>query len=303
MSNLREIRGRITSVQNTMKITNAMYLLASSKMKKARRNLDATSPFFEAIESTMEDILSHSESVAGRCVYFRSGARSGEERKRLFLVITSDKGLAGSYNHNVTRMTDRLLEEPGTCTLMLIGASGRNYYRMRRKHLGPDKLILDDDHCAPALEPVMWRAVDFAGHITQAFREGEADEVHLIYTQMLNALTSQARHVQLLPLAAADFTDGDAETNRAKRYEMVCIPSPEDVFSRSVPNYLTGMIYGAMVESYAAEQNARMQAMDNATSNAREMLQDLSLLYNRVRQADITQEITEVIGGSQARER
>lgn len=297
MNNLRKIRGRMASVQNTMKITNAMYLLASSKMKKARRGLDATVPFFDAVQSTMADILAHSGSAASRCSYFKERQRQGEARKTIVLVITSDKGLAGSYNHNVTRLVDAQLEAPGQTTMFFVGYHGRNYFLRRQKQLGEGKLVISDEYSFPAVEPVMWRAVELSKELTHRFRTGQADQVHLVYTRMVNPLASQAESMRLLPLDTARFPAGKA------RYEIAYLPSPEAVLTKSVPNYLTGVIYGAMVESYAAEQNARMQAMDSATTNAREMLHDLSLLYNRVRQAAITQEITEVIGGSQARER
>ena len=294
MSNLREIRGRIGSVRNTMKITNAMYLLASSKMKRARRNMDATAPFFQAVQSTMAEILTHASDVSRSCGYFRM--TEGDDKKRLFLIITSDKGLAGSYNHNITRLAEEKIALPGSDSLMFIGYNGRNYFlRQQKDH---PELTLEDDYTSPAMEPVMWRAIDYARHIAKRFRNRETDEVFLIYTRMVNALASQAECVRLLPLEPSSFEPGSGRSSG-----MVYLPSPEAVFTKSVPNYLTGMIYGAMVESYAAEQNARMQAMDSATNNAKEMLQELSLLYNRVRQAAITQEITEVISGSQARER
>lgn len=293
MSNLREIRGRITSVQSTMKITNAMYLLASSKMKKARRSLDATAPFFRAIRETMEACMAGAGEAAASCGYFRR--TEGEDKRRLFLVITSDKGLAGSYNHSVTRLTEEKVALPGADSLMFIGYSGRNYFMRRRKDF-PD-LTMEDRYTAPAAEPVMWRAVDYATHIAKRFWEGETDEVFLVYTELTGPMSSRPCCLRLLPLEAETFRGGKAGGG------MVYLPSPEEVFAKSVPNYLTGVLYGAMVEAYAAEQNARMQAMDSATENAREMLRELSLLYNRVRQAAITQEITEVVGGAQARER
>ena len=294
MSNLREIRGRINSVKNTMKITNAMYLLASSKMKKARRSVDATAPFFQAIQDTMAEIAGGVGDLAETCAYFRQTEE--EERKRLFLIISSDRGLAGSYNHNITRLAEEKIARPGADSLMFIGYNGRNYF-MRQQAERPD-LTMEDDYTAPAVEPVMWRAVDYARHIAKRFHSGETDEVWLVYTRLVNAMSSKAECIRLLPLEPADF-----RWEGGLRSGMVYLPSPEAVFTKSVPNYLAGVLYGAMVESYAAEQNARMQAMDSATGNAREMLQDLSLLYNRVRQAAITQEITEVIGGAQARER
>ena len=294
MSNLREIRGRINSVKNTMKITNAMYLLASSKMKKARRSVDATAPFFQAIQDTMAEIAGGVGDLAETCAYFRQTEE--EERKRLFLIISSDRGLAGSYNHNITRLAEEKIALPGADSLMFIGYNGRNYF-MRQQKDRPD-LTMEDEYTAPAVEPVMWRAVDYARHIAKQFQSGETDEVWLVYTRLVNAMSSKAECIRLLPLEPADF-----RREGGLRSGMVYLPSPEAVFTKSVPNYLAGVLYGAMVESYAAEQNARMQAMDSATGNAREMLQDLSLLYNRVRQAAITQEITEVIGGAQARER
>ncbi len=294
MSNLREIRGRINSVRNTMKITNAMYLLASSKMKKARRSVDDTAPFFQAVRTTMAEILTNAGQVPTSCGYFRQ--TEGEDKRRLFIIITSDKGLAGAYNHNITRLAEEKIALPGNDSLMFIGYSGRNYFIRQQKER--PELTMEDEYTAPAVEPVMWRAVDYAHHIAKRFRDQETDEVWLVYTRLVNALTSQPECIQLLPLDLSSF-----EKTEGRSRGMVYLPSPEDVFTKSVPNYLTGLLYGAMVESYAAEQNARMQAMDSATGNAKEMLQDLSLLYNRVRQAAITQEITEVIGGAQARER
>ena len=135
MSNLREIRGRINSVKNTMKITNAMYLLASSKMKKARRSVDATAPFFQAIQDTMAEIAGGVGDLAETCAYFRQTEE--EERKRLFLIISSDRGLAGSYNHNITRLAEEKIALPGADSLMFIGYNGRNYF-MRQQAERPD---------------------------------------------------------------------------------------------------------------------------------------------------------------------
>ena len=201
MSNLREIRGRINSVRSTMKITNAMYLLASSKMKKARRSAEATAPFFRAIRETMEEILAGAGDLADRCGYFRK--TEGDDKRRLFLVITSDKGLAGSYNHNILRLAEEKIALPGADSLMFIGYSGRNYFIHRQKDF-PD-VALEDDYTAPAAEPVMWRAVDYAQHIAQRFRDREVDEVFLVYTKLVNALASRAECVRLLPLDPGDF--------------------------------------------------------------------------------------------------
>jgi F-type H+-transporting ATPase subunit gamma len=214
-----------------MKITNAMYLLASSKMKKARRSADATAPFFRAIRETMEEILAGAGDLANKCGYFRK--TEGDDKRRLFLVITSDKGLAGSYNHNIVRLAEEKIALPGADSLMFIGYSGRNYFIHRQKDF-PD-VALEDDYTAPAAEPVMWRAVDYAQHIAQRFRDREVDEVFLVYTKLVNALSSEAECIRLLPLEASSFRSGEK-----KRREMVYLPSPEDVFTKTVPNYLTG---------------------------------------------------------------
>lgn len=297
MGSMREIRTRISSVQSTMKITNAMYLMSSAKLKKARLRLDATVPYFTAIQDTMAEILVHLHETEHE--YFTPcGQKSlpSEERKRAYVVITSDKGLAGAYNHNVIKRTEEYLKKGMDNTLLFIGYNGRNYFQRKRDL---PNLKMDDEYSYPAVEPEYWRALYMAQHLIQMYRAHEVDEIYLIYTKMVNALTSSAEVLRMLPLDREMFPSApEPEYN----YETIFVPSPHDVLRQLVPNYLMGLIYGGMIESYAAEQNDRMQAMDNATSNAKEMVKNLSLLYNRVRQAAITQEITEVVGGAQAQE-
>lgn len=293
MGSMREIRTRISSVQSTMKITNAMYLLSSSKLKKARNRLTATAPYFLKIQETMADILAHTPNLENP--YFatdeerRKGAE-GRKPKRLYLVITSDKGLAGAYNHNVIKLAEQQLDPEAENTMLFVGYNGHNYF----KKAGTAKL--DEEFAYPAADPEDWRALYLAHHILDLYAHYEADEVFIIYTKMLSALSSDAEVLQLLPLKKGMF----GEAPQGENYETVFEPSPDAVLQQLVPNYVKGVIFGAMVEAFCAEQNARMQAMDNATSNAKEMVKNLSLLYNRVRQAAITQEITEVVGGAEA---
>lgn len=299
MGSMREIRTRINSVQSTMKITNAMYLMSSSKLKRARTRLDATAPYFTAIQDTMAEILAHLHETEHE--YFTPCGEKvppEEARKRAYVVITSDKGLAGAYNHNVIKLTEEYLKKGKDNTLLFVGYNARNYFQRKQREF--PGLKLDDEYSYPAVDPEYWRALYMAEHLIQLYRGRQIDEIYLIYTRMVNAMTSNAEMLRMLPLDRDMFPSAPPEEEHS--YETSFVPSPHAVLRQLVPNYLMGLIYGGMIESYASEQNARMQAMDNATSNAKEMVKDLSLLYNRVRQAAITQEITEVVGGAQAQE-
>ena len=295
MANMREIRTRIDSVKDTMKITNAMYLISSSKHRKARSGRDAVSPYFESLQSTISDILDRSPNLEGTLFDGSSmKEKESEDIKRCFIVITSDKGLAGSYNHNVFRLADEYIAKGKDNTICMIGYMSRNYFA------GRSDVKIDEEFIYPAAEPTGYRARGMAEHVIEKFDKNEFDEVYLIYTKMINSMSFEAKAMKILPLSHNMFNR--PETEEVKKAPAVFLPSPVEVLSHIVPNYVKGLIYGAMVESYACEQSARMTAMDNATTNAKEMITELSLIYNRVRQAAITQEITEIVSGAQSQE-
>lgn len=296
MANMREIRTRISSVQDTMKITNAMYLISSSKLRKARAGRDKVAPYFDSLKLTISDILERTPVLEDE--YFESCVEKDipvSEKRRGFIVITSDKGLAGAYNHNVAKlMEEKLAEESKHDELILVGHMAKNFFKTS------DRLSVDDEHIYPAIDPVVYRAREITEYVLDKYESGEFDEVYVAYTKMVNSMLFKPEIIRILPLTRFMFEDAAKDEERLSI--PIFSPSPKDVLDKIVPNYVKGLVYGAMVESYACEQSARMTAMDSATENAREMIRELSLTYNRVRQAAITQEITEIVSGAQSQD-
>ena len=297
MPNIREIRERIASIQQILKITNAMYLISSSKLKKARAALDLTEPYFYKLQETIESVLEHTPHT--RQMYFdRRSDIPPEKRKKGYIVVTADKGLCGSYNHNILKYTEQELAKSAdisNCYLFVIGQVGRQYFTNRNRN--SSKASVDGEFLYTTQNPTLYRAMEIAQLILDKFENGELDEVYVLYTDMVNSNLQETRTVQLLPFERRHFGKSPDGTMR-KLPKASFLPSPEEVMSHLIPNYAKGIIYGAMVEAFCCEQQSRMTAMDAATTSAKDMIKDLSLLYNRARQAAITQEITEVCGGA-----
>lgn len=289
MESIKEIRTHIDSVQQTLKITNAMYLISSSKLRKARRQLNDVQPYFEKITRTISDILHRTEGVEH--IYFDT--RPGRPHKVGYIVITGDKGLAGAYNHNVLRLVDERLQHETNPTLFLIGQAGRNYFH----HRG---VPVDGEFMYTAQDPTVYRAREIGDTFIELFRKGHLDEVYVVYTEMVSPMAMEPKIIKLLPLDREAFPwTPRRSADGSERHVVTYVPSPNHVLNHIVPSYLKGLLFGALVESFCSEQNARMTAMDTATDNARSLLKELSLHYNRARQSAITQEITEIVGGSQ----
>lgn len=291
MAGLKEIRTHIESVEQTLKITNAMYLISSSKLRKARQQLNNVQPYFKKITATIADILYHSPEMNHIYLDKRENVAP---HKIGYIVITGDKGLAGAYNHNIVRLAEERLKQTEQPLLFMIGQVGRAYFVERG-------VPMDGEFLYTAQDPTVRRARDIADQIITMYRKGELDEVYIIYTEMVTPMKLEPKVQKLLPLDKDSFTwePRPAEKNSAYRQTVTYVPSANQVLGHVVPGYVQGVIFGALVESFCSEQNARMMAMDSSTSNARDMLKDLSLRYNRARQAAITQEITEIVGGSQ----
>lgn len=299
MPNMREIRERIGSIQQILKITNAMYLMSSSKLKKARKSLECTEPYFYKLQSTIESVLEHTPHT--RQLYFDKRKDIPEDkRKKGYIVITGDKGLCGSYNHNILKYTDQKLDEAAdldNCYLFVMGQVGRMYYQ-RRINSGK-KASVDGEFLYTTQNPTLYRAHEIAELVLEKFENRELDEVYLIYTDMVNSNLQEPKTLRLLPFERKHL--GKAADGTLKKLPKASfMPSPEEVMNYLIPQYAKGIIYGAMVEAFCCEQQSRMTAMDAATTSAKDMIKDLSLLYNRARQAAITQEITEVCGGAQS---
>lgn len=287
MANMREIKTRINSVNDIMKITNAMYLISSSKLKKARRQLEATEPYFMGLQSTMRDILEHTPKFEH--IYFDKRPEIPEsERKISYIVFTSDKGLAGSFNHTMVKMAEEEMNKHKNTSLFVVGQYGRAYFTGK-------KIMIDGEFLYTAQDPNFYRARSMAESMIELFKHGYTDEVRVIFTGMINPVKYAPQVLKLLPLERETFKHAPDEY---KYGEADFTPSPQKVMDYLVPSYIRGLLYGVMVESFSSEQNARMTAMDAATASAKEMIRDLSLIYNRARQAAITQEITEVVSGA-----
>lgn len=287
MANMREIKTRINSVNEIMKITNAMYLISSSKLKKARKQLEATEPYFMGLQSTMRDILEHTPEFEH--IYFDKRPEIPEsERKISYIVFTSDKGLAGSFNHTMVKMAEEEMNKHKNTSLFIVGQYGRAYFTGK-------KIMIDGEFLYTAQDPNFYRARSMAESMIELFKHGYTDEVRVIFTGMINPVKYAPQVLKLLPLERETFKHAPDEY---KYGEADFTPSPQKVMDYLVPSYIRGLLYGVMVESFSSEQNARMTAMDAATASAKEMIRDLSLIYNRARQAAITQEITEVVSGA-----
>jgi F-type H+-transporting ATPase subunit gamma len=295
---MREIRERIASIQQILKITNAMYLMSSSKLKKARKAHDDTRPYFDKLQETIEDILEHIPHT--RQKYFdRREYIPEEKRKKGFIVITADKGLCGSYNHNVIKLAEKELAKAfeNNCYIFVLGQVGRRYFMRRNNEV--DHSTLDGEFLYTTQNPTLYRAREIAEIVLDRFEKKELDEVYLIYTDMVgNEFVPKV--VRLLPFERKHFGVDKKDGVLKKLPKASFVPSPEKVMQYLIPNYAKGLIYGAMVEAFCCEQQARMTAMDAASTSARDMIKELSLMYNRARQAAITQEISEVAGGAQA---
>ena len=295
MASAKEIQSRMKSIQDTMKITSAMYMISSSKLKKAKKTLADTEPYFYSLQSAIGRVLRLMDDTEHR--YFDERPEiEPQDRKIGYIVVSADKGLAGAYNHNVFRIAEECMEKNSRCQLFVLGEVGRQYFYKK-------DVDVDTNFRFTVQKPTMHRARVISEKMIAMYLEGQLDEVHIIYTRMVNAATMVAEKKQLLPLKKMAFATQAQLLADMHQEEIEMVPSADEVLNSIVPNYLRGMIYGCLVESYASEHNSRMMAMDAATSSAKDMLKDLSIKYNRVRQAAITQEITEVISGAKAQKK
>lgn len=292
MAGITEIRTRMQSVQQTLKITNAMYLISSAKVKKARKQLADVEPYFDKLAKTVLDIFRHSPDLKHR--FIEGHEIPKEDRKTGFIVVTGDKGLAGAYNHNVLRLAETYLARKKDPTLFLIGQMGRHYFEKKN-------IPIDAEFMYTAQDPTLERAQEIVNTMMDLYERGALDEVYLVFTHSYSAMRMEPEIIKLLPLDRAMLSArrGLSEADQYRdvvRYE----PSPEAVLDVLVPGVLRGYLFAALVESFCSEQNSRMTAMDSASESAREMLKTLSLEFNRARQGAITQEITEIAGGAEA---
>lgn len=280
--NMKDIKRRIKSVQSTMQITKAMELVASSKMRRAKERALAARPYFNTMYETITRLAAATRD--GDSVY----TRRRDVKNSLYIIIAGDRGLAGGYNANLFKLAAAEMEGK-KAQVVTIGKKAQEHYAKRDWPVAADypgiaeTMKISDTH-------------EIVEHMLRMFRSGQVDEVFLCYTQFVSPLQQEPKCIQLLP-ANFDRSEQGEKTTGARvltEYD----PSPEAVFDAIIPEYLYGVLYGAVVESYCSEQSARRMAMEAASDNASEMIENLNLSYNRARQAAITQEITEIVAGS-----
>jgi len=282
MSGLTELKTNIESIKGTQKITRAMHLISASKSNKARRQLESTNIYFKRITVTLSEILTASRGLTSPYLLPRSSGG-----KSLYIVLAGDKGLAGGYNNNIIKLMNERIDK-NTSDIWVAGLAGRT--EIGRKGYNVDRTFRYE-----VLDPSIYRVREIAEMLLDKYMAGIYGQIHLVYTTMENPLRQTPVMATLLPLKPEELTDPDASFEQLNliKYE----PSPEAVFDHLVPFYLKGVLYGAFVEAFTCEQLARMRTMDNATKSADDLIAGLSLRYNRARQAIITQEITEIVGG------
>ena len=291
MASTSEIRRRIGSVRQTQKITHAMYLISQAKLRKAKQELDNTRPYFQALQTEIGRVFNADSTIESRYLIPADPNAKPLPGVPACLLITADKGLAGAYNQNVIRQGQQLMaEHPGTA-LYVVGEYGRRWFAQRG-------VPVEKSFLYTAQNPTLDRARHIAELLLDCFDAGEINSVWIIYTDMKNGLEATVHQAQVMPLHRERFHAATAATAGDAVYEFV--PSAKAVLDNAARSCLTGYIYSALVDSFCSEQSARMTAMNAADQNAEELLKDLSVQYNRARQAAITQEITEVSAGERA---
>lgn len=282
---MQDIKRRIKSITSTEHITNAMKLVSAGKLRKARAIFEKTNENSHYITHAIEDLFTNSDEIPDK---YLEG--SNENEGMCMVVITSNKGLCGGFNSNVIKEAESTLNlASGRKALITIGSRGKEYFEKRGYEIYADYTL-------PPEEITFLEAKDLCAPIIDMYEKGEIGRVVLVSTSFVSSMEQQVSNVTLLPFAAETNPEVGVGSGKFIEYE----PSVEEVFNYLVPKYVEMMLYAAVVESATCEHAARRTAMENATDNAREMLDDLSLFYNRARQAAITDEIIEIVAGSEA---
>jgi F-type H+-transporting ATPase subunit gamma len=283
--NAQDVKRRIKSVNSMEHITNAMKLVASSKLRKAKAAYEKTNANFRFINNAISEVFNNTSEVPEK--YMAKEER--EVGKTCYIVITGNKGLCGSFNSNVIKETARLIQEDdGEAVMVAIGSKGRDYFRKR-------DIEMVYEYMAPPEDVDFLETQSISIPVIEMYNRGEIDKVVLVCTEFINSLSFRVVSKMILPF---EMPEPEEDMGPAKDVEYA--PSVEEVFDYLVPKHIEIMLYGAIIESATCEHGARRMAMENATDNAREMLNNLTLSYNRARQAAITDEIIEIVSGAEA---
>ncbi len=280
----KEIKTRMTSVESTKQITKAMQLVASSKLRKAKERAEVSRPYFTTLYNTINEISQNTKGVKNDFLVQR------DVKNKCYIVVAGDRGLAGGYNSNVLKAAVAHMEGKQE-KIISIGKKAYEFFGKR----GYDilKSVESTENCGYN------EALEISNTAMDLYKKGEIDEVYVAYTEFISPLVQDVKLVKVLPLVF-DNKNTESQEKSTRKGRVQYLPSAEAVLGYIIPKYISGTIYGGVIESFASEQGARRTAMESATDNADAMLSDLELKYNRARQSAVTQEITEIVGGVEA---
>ena len=283
MASMRDIKRRKGSIQSTQQITKAMKLVSTVKLQRAKQNAEKSQTYFHCMYNTVHSILRRTQNLEHKYL------KSGESGNKAVIVITSNGGLAGGYNSNVIKLITQGELANEDLAIYAIGKKGKDALAKNYEIRADYSDVIED--------PVYAEAMKISKEVLSAFENGEISEIYLAYTGFKNTVVHIPTLLKLLPVEVSEEEETAQEDDPVM---MNFEPEDEEALNLLIPKYITSLIYGGMIEAIASENGARMQAMDAATSNAEEMIEDLTLLYNRARQGSITQELTEIIAGANA---
>ncbi len=289
MPNAGELKGRMQSVRETKKVTDAMYMISSVKMRRAQRGVANTEPYFTALTEQIGELLRYMPEIRNR--HFHTELDGRVHARHGILLITSDKGLAGSYNQSAIRVAEEYMARHPETVVFIVGEFGRQYFIKK-------KLPFCEEFHYSAAEPNLWEAQSICQEMLDYFEDGRVDEINIIYTDYRGGRPSECVRACLLPLDKSTFRKPDEKDTELPYKEFY--PDAQTVLDEIVPSYLTGFVYSFLVDSFCSEQQARMNAMSAAGKNADESLRRLKMQYNSVRQAAITNEMIEIAAGAKA---
>lgn len=298
MPKLKDLQARMKSIQDTQKLTNAMYMIASNRRRKSLSYLDHARPFFEAVRGEINQALPSLHRLNSHYLFPEKPA-AGDPESWGILVISADRGLAGSYNLNVLKETDRLLaQNPGPNKLYVLGRQAQDYYQKEGRAI---EALPHLDHLPPSFDA----ARQLTAQLLAAYDQGAFQKLFVVYTDLVNPLKEAAQSTRLLPFhreqLPGDLADNTA-ADTAQSSSFVYYPDAESVVQALIRSYLTGFVYGALLDSLSSEENARLNAMHQANDNARELMDLLRVQRNLARQETITSAISEVSAGAKAQE-
>jgi len=283
MASMRDIKRRKNSIESTEQITKAMKLVSTVKLQRAKGRAENSKPYFMHMYEAVSSILSKSSNINHRYLEL------GKSKKTAIIVITSNRGLAGGYNNNIIKLITKGEIKKEDVVIYNIGRKGKEAFT----RLGYE---IKKDYSEVINEPMFKDAMEIGKDVLDAFEAGEIGEIYLAYTSFKNTVSHIPTFIKLLPVNPDEHKTGNKGAEAIMNYE----PEEEEALNIIIPKYINSIIYGGLIEAVASENGARMQAMDNATNNADEMISSLELLYNRARQGAITQELTEIIAGASA---